>query len=65
MTAPFQNRRTRNPSGRRIDMHAVISADAMAILELIGNGNRSAAIEYLVSQYLADKRTLTAETTTT
>jgi hypothetical protein len=57
MTAPFENRRPRlAKGGRRIDMHCVISSDAMTVLEAIGNGNRSAAIEYLVNQYIADTR---------
>jgi hypothetical protein len=60
MTTPFENRRPRLATGRRIDMHCVISADAMTALEAIGNGNRSAAIEYLVQQYLAETRSKSA-----
>lgn len=55
MPAVFKNRRPKLASGRRIDMHAVISSEIMAVLETIGNGNRSAAIEYLVRHYMADQ----------
>ncbi len=52
----LENRRPKLANGRRIDMHAVISQETMSALEVIGKGNRSAAIEWLVQHYLGKKK---------
>ncbi len=50
------NRRAPLRKGRRISLNVNLSPDAHRELGRIANGNRSAAIEHLVSEHLERKR---------